>query len=171
MALLVFLLSLAGIPFVVGFWAKMFVFLAAWQAGYAWLVVLGAVFSVVALFYYLRIARSVFMNPAQDPEPIVSDAGTDLAIDLCVAAVVMLGLQPLACGGAAGSGGPRDRLISLLFATIDEVVDLFGLVADALHGGRQRDAIGQLQTQHLSIDPVGLQLLAALARREQRAML
>ena len=34
-AMLVFLLSLGGIPFVIGFWAKLYLFLAAWGAGYA----------------------------------------------------------------------------------------------------------------------------------------
>ena len=45
-AMLLFLLSLAGIPFVVGFWAKLNVFMTAWQAGLYWLVIVGAVLTV-----------------------------------------------------------------------------------------------------------------------------
>ncbi|RME20645.1 MAG: NADH-quinone oxidoreductase subunit N, partial [Deltaproteobacteria bacterium] len=59
-AMLLFLLSLGGIPFVAGFWAKLLLFLAVWQAGLGVLVLLGAVLAVVALFYYLRVARSMF---------------------------------------------------------------------------------------------------------------
>ena len=56
-AMLVFLLSLGGIPFALGFWGKMYVFLTAAQAGLFGLVFLGAVLAVVALFYYLTVAR------------------------------------------------------------------------------------------------------------------
>ncbi|MBI4510644.1 MAG: NADH-quinone oxidoreductase subunit N, partial [Deltaproteobacteria bacterium] len=50
LALLIFLLSLAGIPFMAGFWAKLYVFTAAFRAGMGWLVLIGALLSVVALF-------------------------------------------------------------------------------------------------------------------------
>src|SRR5206468_537464 len=53
LAMLIFLLSLGGIPFVAGFWAKLYVFWAAASAGLYWLVLVGAVLTVVALFYYL----------------------------------------------------------------------------------------------------------------------
>ncbi|MEE2960834.1 MAG: NADH-quinone oxidoreductase subunit N [Myxococcota bacterium] len=95
MAALLFLLSLAGIPFVVGFWAKLYVFLAVWQAGYGWLVVLGAVLSVVGLFYYLRIARAIYMD--HEPErtkPLSTPTTISIAIGFCLAATVITGLYP-----------------------------------------------------------------------------
>lgn len=93
-SLLVFLLSLAGIPFVVGFWAKLFVFLAAWRAGLLWLVALGVVVAVVGLFYYLSIARSTFISEGEQPEPVRAGAGLTVAIVVCLAVVVGFGLQP-----------------------------------------------------------------------------
>jgi len=94
-ALLAFMLSLAGIPFVLGFWAKMYVFLAAWQAGMTTLVVLGAVLSVLALFYYLRVIRAMFMSePTPGARPISFDAPTGVAIAICMAAVVLCGMYP-----------------------------------------------------------------------------
>jgi NADH-quinone oxidoreductase subunit N len=67
LALLLFLLSLAGIPFVAGFWAKLYVFLAAARAGLWALVALGALLSVVALFAYLRVAREAYLGaPARE---------------------------------------------------------------------------------------------------------
>jgi NADH-quinone oxidoreductase subunit N len=89
-AMLVFLLSLGGIPFALGFWGKMYVFLAAAQAGLVVLVFLGAVLAVVALFYYLTIARSMFI--AKEDGPTVEVAGPVLA-------------AILACALIAGAGG------------------------------------------------------------------
>lgn len=95
MAMLVFLLSLAGIPFAVGFWAKLYVFVVAWAAGMEWLVVVAAVLSVLALFYYLRVARAMFMNePPADAPAVKADFATNLGILLCLAAVVGAGLYP-----------------------------------------------------------------------------
>ncbi len=94
-AMLVFLLSLAGIPFMIGFWAKLYVFLAAWNAGLNWLVVLGAVAAVVGLFYYLQIARSMFMKPARQDGPLIPQRlGLTFSIAVCLAGVIVLGLFP-----------------------------------------------------------------------------
>ncbi len=94
-AMLLFLLSLAGIPFVVGFWAKLYVFMAAWQAGLEWVVVLGAVMSVVGLFYYLQIARAIFMRPVKPGVArLESSPGVTLAIALCLSGVVVFGAFP-----------------------------------------------------------------------------
>lgn len=94
LAMLLFLLSLAGIPFVVGFWAKLYVFMAAWQAGLFWLVLLGAALAVLGLFYYLQIARAMYMKPASDESTIKTGLPLGLGIALCLAAVVGMGLVP-----------------------------------------------------------------------------
>lgn len=93
-ALLVFLLSLAGIPFVVGFWAKLFVFLAAWRAGLTLLVAIGVVVAVVGLFYYLGVARSTFMAEGESQQPVRAGVSLQAAIAVCLVAVVGLGLYP-----------------------------------------------------------------------------
>jgi NADH-quinone oxidoreductase subunit N len=94
LAMLLFLLSLAGIPFVVGFWAKLYVFVAAWQAGYPWLVVAGALLAVVGLFYYMQVARAMYMKPARAQQVVRSDLALTLSVGLCLAGVVALGLFP-----------------------------------------------------------------------------
>jgi NADH-quinone oxidoreductase subunit N len=93
-ALLIFLLSLAGIPFVAGFWAKVFVLLAGYRAGLVGLVVLGVVLAVVGLFYYLSVARSTFMADGEQTTPLRAGVPLGLAIAVCLAAVVGLGLWP-----------------------------------------------------------------------------
>jgi len=88
-AMLIFLLSLGGIPFALGFWGKMYVFLAAAEAGLFGLVFLGAVLAVVALFYYLTIARSMFM--VKGDGPALEVAGPVLAAILFCAVVAGAG--------------------------------------------------------------------------------
>ena len=94
--LLIFLLSLAGIPFVVGFWAKVYVFIEAWRAGLGWMVFLGALLAVVALWYYLQIAYAAYIRaPAPDrTKPVSLDIRTRLAIAVCLIAVVGMGAWP-----------------------------------------------------------------------------
>lgn len=92
-AMLVFLLSLGGIPFALGFWGKMYVFLAAAQAGLTGLVFLGAVLAVVALFYYLTVARAMFIS-AEDGPPIGVAWPVLAAILLCAVVAGAGGLVP-----------------------------------------------------------------------------
>ncbi len=94
LAMLIFLLSLGGIPFVAGFWAKVLLLWAAWTGGLFLLVVLAVLLAVLALFYYLKIARSMYIveqGPDTVPRPGPAMAG---AIGLCVAGVVLLGVWP-----------------------------------------------------------------------------
>ncbi|MBK7395659.1 MAG: NADH-quinone oxidoreductase subunit N [Myxococcales bacterium] len=96
LALACFLLSLAGIPFVVGFWAKLYVLLAAYRAGLVSLVVAGVVLAVIGLFYYLRLLRAAYMTEptVSRPDERFGGPALGLAIALCVVAVVGLGLFP-----------------------------------------------------------------------------
>jgi NADH-quinone oxidoreductase subunit N len=94
LAMLLFLLSLGGIPFVAGFWAKLYVLWAAAQAGLYWLVLLGAILTVVALFYYLTIARRMYVEAPARPEPIRLHPTLALCVILCALGVVVLGVYP-----------------------------------------------------------------------------
>jgi len=85
---------LAGIPFVVGFWGKLYVFIAAWQAGLGWLVVVGAVLAVVALYYYLQVARAMYINPVREQRHIAISGSLKLAIIICITFVVGMGVWP-----------------------------------------------------------------------------
>jgi len=94
-AMLLFLLSLGGIPFVAGFWAKVFLFMAAWKAGMTALVILGAMLSVVALFYYMTVGRSIYIDePDDQAEPVRIGRATAWAIGLCVAGIIGMGIMP-----------------------------------------------------------------------------
>jgi NADH-quinone oxidoreductase subunit N len=94
LSLLVFLLSLGGIPFMAGFWAKLFVFFAVVERGMYWLAFLGAVATVVALYYYLIVAKRMYIDPSPKQEPIPVPGVLFVAIFLCMAGVVIMGLYP-----------------------------------------------------------------------------
>jgi NADH-quinone oxidoreductase subunit N len=94
LAMLLFLLSLGGIPFVAGFWAKLYVFWAAAQRGLYWLVLVGAVLTVVALFYYLLIARKMYIEAPETPGRLRLDPTLAVSVLLCVLGVVIFGVYP-----------------------------------------------------------------------------
>ena len=58
----IFMFSLAGIPPLAGFFAKLYVFSGAVEAGLTWLAVIGVINSAIGAFYYLRVTVSIFMT-------------------------------------------------------------------------------------------------------------
>ena len=94
LCMLLFLLSLGGIPFVAGFWAKLYVFWAAAEQGLYWLVLVGAVLTVVALFYYLMVAKRMYIDPPPSRDPLPVPFLLQVCIAACVAGVVVLGVYP-----------------------------------------------------------------------------
>jgi NADH-quinone oxidoreductase subunit N len=94
LAMLIFLLSLGGIPFVAGFWAKLYVFLAAAERGLYGLVFLGAVLTVVALYYYLLVARRMYIEAPERASRVPVPGLLGVAIAVCAAGVVGIGVYP-----------------------------------------------------------------------------
>jgi NADH-quinone oxidoreductase subunit N len=94
LSMLLFLLSLGGIPFVAGFWAKLYVFWAAAEQGLYWLVLLGAVLTVVALFYYLLVAKRMYIDAPEKTTPVPVAPFLTISILLCAVGVVGMGLYP-----------------------------------------------------------------------------
>jgi len=66
-AMAIFMFSLAGIPPLAGFFAKIYVFFAAIEAGLVVLAVIGVLASVVGAFYYIRIVKVMYFDEARDP--------------------------------------------------------------------------------------------------------
>jgi NADH-quinone oxidoreductase subunit N len=96
--LLVLFLSLAGIPPLVGFWAKFNLFAAvlgvsAGPIPFA-LVALAVAFSAVSLYYYLQVLKRAYVMPAADETPIKAHPVTMAVLVLIAAAVVLLGCFP-----------------------------------------------------------------------------
>jgi NADH-quinone oxidoreductase subunit N len=94
-AMWVFMLGFAGFPLTGGFLGKFWVFAAAWESGWWWLVVVGALATAVSLAYYLGIVRAMYMRSGPEPaRPVVaggappSDPPLALAVGLAVAVTV-----------------------------------------------------------------------------------
>ena len=99
LCLLVFLLSLAGIPPLAGFFGKFYIFTAVLESephlGLLWLVLLAVVMSAVSLYYYLRVLKQVYVaDGAPDAKPIRTPLVTRLVLWVLAALVVLLGCAP-----------------------------------------------------------------------------
>lgn len=84
--LMLLLFSMAGIPPLAGFFAKLWVFWAAIEAGLIWLAIIGVVASVVGAFYYLRIIKIMYFDEEAEPfEPMAMELSTVLAASVAFA--------------------------------------------------------------------------------------
>ncbi len=91
-AMLVFMLSLAGVPITIGFWGKFFLLRSAVQAGNIGLAVIAVLTSLISAFYYLRVVVYMFMHSG---EPRVRrDSWLNLVVIAAALAVVVLSLLP-----------------------------------------------------------------------------
>ncbi len=102
----VLMLSLAGLPPLVGFWGKFFVFTAAVEAGLVWLAVAGVLASVIGAYYYLRIVYLMYFGEeADNPDgamPAVHWAALSASAAIMVLGVVNLfGVEGPAATAAA----------------------------------------------------------------------
>ncbi|MFO7640799.1 MAG: NADH-quinone oxidoreductase subunit NuoN [Candidatus Competibacteraceae bacterium] len=94
--MMVIMMSMAGVPFLVGFYAKWVVLQAIVNIGLVWLAILGVVFSVIGAFYYLRVVRCMYFDPPEQSEPIQMRLDTEIVISANGLLLVVLGLYPTA---------------------------------------------------------------------------
>jgi NADH-quinone oxidoreductase subunit N len=96
--MLVFMVSLAGIPPTAGFIGKFYVFMSAVQAGLTWLAVLALVFAAISAYFYLRLVMVMYMR---EPETVtalsprfVSSPALSIVLACAIAGVVFFGFYP-----------------------------------------------------------------------------
>ena len=92
--MLIFLLSLAGIPPTAGFIGKYYIFLSLIQTGHYYLALLGVAYAVVALYYYFRIVVAMFMRKAPDSVPLATSLGLFVAMGVAVVFTLLIGIYP-----------------------------------------------------------------------------
>jgi len=92
--MLIFLLSLAGIPPTAGFIGKYFIFLSLIQTGHYSLAVLAVVYAVVALYYYFRIVVAMFMKKVPDAVPLATGTGISVALGVTLSLTLIVGIYP-----------------------------------------------------------------------------
>lgn len=104
--MLILMLSMAGVPPFIGFWAKWSVLAQVVSAGFVWLAVVAVLFAIIGAFYYLRIIKLMYFDKPEDMTPI--EAGMDMRVALSANALVilLLGIMPqtlmAVCLGALG---------------------------------------------------------------------
>ena len=96
--MLVFMVSLAGIPPTAGFIGKFYVFMAAVEAGLAWLAVVALIFAAISAYYYMRVVMVMYMR---EPDPsagevpqLVASPALTVVLACAVAGVILFGLFP-----------------------------------------------------------------------------
>ena len=93
-AMLVFMLSLAGIPATAGFIGKYYLFAAAMKANFAWLAVVMVLNSVVSAFYYLRVVWHMYQKPPVDSVRYAVSPGLVATVGICLGFNLLVGLYP-----------------------------------------------------------------------------
>jgi NADH-quinone oxidoreductase subunit N len=114
-AMWVFMLGFMGMPLTGGLIGKFYVFAAAYEAGWWWLIVAGVIATAISLYYYLGVVRALYLRPAAEPgmRPVVAGGSPPLdpllqvGVGLCVAVTIgsFFFVQPLidlAADAAAG---------------------------------------------------------------------
>ncbi len=96
-AMAIFMFSLAGIPITAGFMSKFYVFSAAVQSGFLWLVILGVINSMISLYYYLGVVVVMFMQKSETAgEELALERlpAVGLALIIAVFGTLQLGIAP-----------------------------------------------------------------------------
>ncbi len=92
--MLLLMFSMAGVPPLVGFFAKLVVLQAVVHVGLVWLAVVGVIFSLIGAFYYLRIVKLMYFDKPTDEAPITAGVDTQWMLSINGLAMLLLGVFP-----------------------------------------------------------------------------
>jgi len=93
-AMLVFMLSLGGIPPTAGFMGKLWLFGAAIDAGYFWLAIIGVLNTAVSLYYYIRVVVFMYLRKETTGSEPVARPALAFTLALAVAGTIVFGVYP-----------------------------------------------------------------------------
>ena len=92
--MLLFLLSLAGIPPAAGFLGKYYIFLSLIESGHYGLASLGVLYSLFGLYYYLKIANAMLMRAPMETERLPISFGMRCAVGVTALMTILIGVYP-----------------------------------------------------------------------------
>jgi NADH-quinone oxidoreductase subunit N len=88
------LLSMAGIPPLAGFAGKFYLFAGAIQAGYLWLAFVGLLMSMISVYYYLSVAKTMYIAVSETPQPLEVPLPARLTLWVCLLGTLLIGIYP-----------------------------------------------------------------------------
>ncbi|HET9129425.1 MAG TPA: proton-conducting transporter membrane subunit, partial [Terriglobia bacterium] len=92
-AMVIFFISLTGLPPTAGFIGKLYLFAALLDARWIWLAIVGAINSVISLYYYVRVLRNIFLrDPEGSTEPLVFPKTQIALLILLLIPTILFGL-------------------------------------------------------------------------------
>jgi len=94
--MMVLMLSMAGVPPTVGFWAKLAVLTAVVDVDLVWMAIIAVFFSIIGIFYYLRVIKVMYFDDAVDTQPLQCGRDMQIALSTNGIAILALGLYPAA---------------------------------------------------------------------------
>jgi NADH-quinone oxidoreductase subunit N len=94
--MMILMLSMAGVPPTVGFWAKLAVLSVVIDVNLVWLAVIAVFFSIIGIFYYLRIIKAMYFDDAVDTQPLQCGRDMQIALSTNGLAILALGFYPAA---------------------------------------------------------------------------
>jgi NADH-quinone oxidoreductase subunit N len=92
--MLIFLLSLAGIPPTAGFLGKYYIFLSLIETKHYALAVVATLYVAVAIYYYFKIVRSIFIRDVSDKAPLATSVGLRFALGVTGLLTLAIGIYP-----------------------------------------------------------------------------
>lgn len=94
--MMILMLSMAGVPPTVGFWAKLAVLTAVVDVDLVWMAIIAVFFSIIGIFYYLRIIKVMYFDDAVDTRPLECGRDMQIALSTNGLAILALGIYPAA---------------------------------------------------------------------------
>ncbi|KAA6185244.1 NADH-quinone oxidoreductase subunit NuoN [Thiohalocapsa marina] len=86
--------SMAGVPPMVGFMAKLLVLEAVVNVGLIWLAIVAVVFSIIGAFYYLRVVKMIYFDKPEVMDPVTASGSARIAVSVNGLAILFLGMFP-----------------------------------------------------------------------------
>jgi NADH-quinone oxidoreductase subunit N len=90
-----FVFGMAGLPLTGGFVGKFYVFAAAYDHGWVWLVIVGVLATLVSLYYYLGIVRAMYMRPSEELAIVGGSPPRERLLHLAVGAALVVAVGSL----------------------------------------------------------------------------
>lgn len=93
-ALLLALVSLAGLPPLAGFFGKFTLLMATVNSGFLWLALVAAANIVISVYYYIQVAKRIYVDQPRNSTAIIVSPAMRLALGFLMAAIILIGCYP-----------------------------------------------------------------------------